>query len=376
MQVPGVIRLAMPSIGVEELEAAAAVLRSGHLVQGERVKQFEYGIARIAGTTHAVAVSSGTAALQLALLTLGVGPGDRVAVPTYSWPASANVVALCGAEPVFVDIDPATFNMDPAALERAVLRWGPVKVVLPVHAFGGMADMPALLEVAARIRALVVEDAACALGASLNGRAAGQWGDLGCFSFHPRKIVTTGEGGAVTTNRACLARQVRLLRNHGLDPDASAPDFVGVGFNYRLTEFQGALGAVQLDRLPVMVERRRTLARRYERLLSGTRVLCPASLAATAHVYQAYVVLLPGDMEDGQSRVIGGLRAHGVEATIGTHHIPLTRHWAAVGGYRPGDFPVTDGVARRAVALPMHMALSDQDQEQVVRALTSLVAGE
>jgi perosamine synthetase len=363
------IRLGSPSIGAEEAEAILQVLETGFLVQGERVRAFEGQIAAAARSSDAVVVSSGTAALHLALLAIGVRPGDVVAVPTYSWPATANAVALCGAQPLFVDIDQSTFNMDPERLADALRRLPRVKAILPVHAFGGMADMPAILDVATRHDAYVIEDAACALGASLQARPAGAWGMLGCFSFHPRKVITTGEGGAVTTSRPELAHRLRTLRNHGLDPSFATPEFVAPGFNYRLTEFQAAMGLIQMKRLSELLGHRRHAAEEYDRLLEGTGIRKPLALEPSAHIYQAYVVMLPHTAADRQPQIISRLRTQSIEVGIGTHHIPLTRFWRQQGGHAKGDFPVTDDVAGRAIALPMHSKITADEQRRVVTAL-------
>src|SRR5579885_2397115 len=251
------IRLTIPSIEQEDLEAVREVVASGYLVQAGRVEAFERSVAAYVGTAHAVAVANCTAALHLSLLALDIRPGDRVAVPTYSWPATANVVALCGAEPVFIDISPDTYGMDPGALEDA-LRRKAVKAILPVHAFGGMADVNAIGQIATRAGVPVIEDAACALGAALNGANAGTWGVAGCFSFHPRKAITTGEGGMVTTSSSARDGRIRSLRDHGASRSDFArhtsadgfllPEYEILGFNYRMTDIQGALGSAQMDR--------------------------------------------------------------------------------------------------------------------------------
>jgi perosamine synthetase len=355
------IRLAEPDIDDADLRAVEEVLRSGWLVQGPRVAAFERAMAERLGAAHAVAVANGTAALHLALLALDVGPGDTVAVATYSWPATANVIALVGATPLFVDIDPVTFAMDPARLDRVLADTPGVKAVLPVHAFGAMAPMPELLEVAARHRVPVVEDAACAVGATLGGRAAGTWGRIGCFSFHPRKTVTTGEGGMIVTGDAAIARRLRTLRNHGQDPDASTPDFVAPGFNLRLTEFQAALGSTQLAKLDRLLARRREVAAWYADALSGAELVVQGSPEPAAHSWQAYVTLLPAVLAPRRPALIAELRARGVEAQIGTYHQPLIRWAREAGGHRPGAFPVTDEVAGRALALPMHAAITRDD---------------
>jgi dTDP-4-amino-4,6-dideoxygalactose transaminase len=371
------IRLAAPDIDEADIEAVAAVLRSGQLVQGPEVAAFEAAVAAMTGAAHAVAVANCTAALHLTLLALGVGPGDRVAVPTYSWPATANVVVLVGAEPVFVDIDPATFTMRPDALAAVARRAGRLAAVMPVHAFGGMADLDALGEVAAAAGAPIVEDAACALGSTLHGRPAGRFGVAGCFSFHPRKAITTGEGGVIVTDDRTVARVARTLRNHGLDPDASAPTFIAAGYNLRMTDVQAALGRTQLAKLDRLVEGRRRLAACYDRLLADgpaadLGIAAPGALAGAGHVYQSYVVLLPAVARPWRHEVIAELGARGIETTIGTYHMPLIPFFAAR-GHAPGDFPVTDDVAARALTLPLSSKLGEADAERVVAELVAVL---
>jgi len=370
------IRLARPDLSEHELDRVREVLATGMLVQGLEVRAFEAAVADYVGVAHAVAVSNCTCALQLALQALGVGRGDIVVVGAYSWPASGNVVALLGATPVFVDIDPRTFNMDPDQLNSALCRLrddpataGRVKAVMPIHIFGLMADMRAIGAVCRGHSVPMVEDAACALGASLDGRKAGAWGDLGCFSFHPRKAITTGEGGMVVTNNADLARQLRILRNHGLDPDAAVPDFVAPGYNMRLTEFQAALGASQMARVDAMLARRRSQAAAYDALFAGSTVSCPTVAEGCAHAFQAYVVLLPTAARHRRAQVIAALLNDGIETTIGTYLMPFTTYFRSTGGFHPGDFPVGEDVYDRALALPLHPGLTDGDQEQVAHRL-------
>jgi perosamine synthetase len=365
-----VIRLARPSIDDSDLEAVARVLKSGSLVQGANAELFERQVADYVGTRHGVAVNSGTSALHLALVALGVGAGDLVAVPAYSYPATANAAALTGAAPVFVDIDPVTFNMDPAALE-AVLARRPVKVVMPVHCFGGLADVEAIGAIADRHGAKVVEDAACAIGAHIHGRRAGSLGDVACFSFHPRKVITTGEGGMVTTDDEATADRVASLRNHGQEPGANGPEFVEAGYNLRLTDFQAALGVSQMAKLDAIVAARRAQAERYRALLDDSRVTAPSAMPGSTHTYQSYVVRVP---ERGQARrVIAELRAAGVESTIGTYHVPLTRLYRERAGSARGDFPNADLVDDTALSLPLHHELEPQDQELVVERLLQAV---
>ena len=363
------IRIASPDISDEDLDAVVRVLRTGQLVQGPHVAEFEGRLAPMTGAAHVVAVSNCTAALHLTLVALGVGAGDKVAVATYSWPATANAIVLAGATPIFVDIDPVTFNIDPDALQATLTRHT-VKAVIAVHAFGGMADMPRINAVAQHAGALVIEDAACALGASLRDQSAGQWGAAACFSFHPRKAVTTGEGGAISTNDERIAKRLRALRNHGQDPDSQTPDFIMPGYNLRLTEFQAVLGTGQLSRWPNLISARRQAARSYDRLLGATGVQVPRALEPASHTYQSYVVLLPEQTAARRRDIISEMRERGIEVTIGTCHIPLTTHYRRSYGYQVGDFPVTDDLAARALALPLHSKLDLEDQERVVHEIT------
>lgn len=370
------IRLVVPSIEEDDLQAVREALASGRLVQGERVAEFERAVANYVGCKHAVAVTNCTAALHLSLLALGVGPGDIVIVTAYSWIATANVIELCGARPIFVDIDRDTFNLDPNCLEDALVKLmkanetaRKVKAILPVHAFGLMADMPQISELAQRFDLPIVEDAACALGASCKGKKAGSWGVMGCFSFHPRKAITTGEGGMITTDDSRLADRLRALRNHGQDPGAPSPDFIMPGFNCRMTEFQAALGLNQMAKLDRILTARRQLASSYNSLLVGTSIQAPVVGAHSQPVYQSYVVLLENEDRQRRDEVVLRLREEGIETTIGTYHMPMTTYNRKRYGYKQGDFPATDQVFVRSLALPFYEGLSVEEQALVVDAL-------
>ncbi len=370
------IRITVPSLDETDFAAVRAVLETGQLVQGARLRDFEQALAQRVGVEHAVAVSNGTAALHLSLAVLDLRPGDVVLVTAYSWLATANVIELCGARPVFIDVRRDTFNMDPERLDEALREMMAsretarrVRAVLPVHAFGQMADLRAIGASARRYDLPVIEDAACALGASLDGRAAGSWGLCGCFSFHPRKAITTGEGGIVTTNSATLARRLRALRNHGLDPDSATPDFILAGFNYRMTEFQAALGRSQLARLDRLHAARRRLVERYRALLADSPLTLPAVPPGHAPAHQAFVVLLPPEAAPRRTQLIADLKAAGIETTLGTWHMPRTTYFRTKYGYKEGDFPATDAVFTRSLTLPLYETLTDEEQDRVVRAL-------
>jgi dTDP-4-amino-4,6-dideoxygalactose transaminase len=374
------IRLTIPSIEEDDLQVTREALASGFLVQGARVAEFEKSIASYVGVKHVIAVSNCTAALHLALLALDVRAGDLVLVTTYSWPATANVIELCGAQPVFVDIQPDTFNMDPEQLETALKRLMSttetarrVKAILPVHTFGQMADMTTIMKIADQHGIPVIEDAACALGAKRERRQAGTWGVMGCFSFHPRKAITTGEGGAIATNNDQLARKLRALRNHGLDPDISSPEFIMPGFNYRITEFQAAFGSSQMKKLDRIIAARRRLAHYYDNLLENDPLLVPAVPSQSFHVYQSYVTLLPEEVAPRRAEIIHGLKEMGVETNIGTWHMPLTAYFRTRYGYCTGDFPVSDSVFKRALTLPLYESLTGDEQQTVIEKLKHFV---
>jgi dTDP-4-amino-4,6-dideoxygalactose transaminase len=370
-----VIPLARPDITEEDIAAVAAVLRTGQLIQGQRVAEFEQSVSRVVGGGEVVAVSNGTAALHLTLLAAGIRDGDEVAVPTFSWPATANAVVMSGARPVFVDIERRTFGMDAEALAKVVLRSPRLRAVIPVHAFGHMADMNAIVHAVDGRDIMIIEDAACALGASRDGVAAGARGNAGCFSFHPRKAATTGEGGAVRTAEPGLAAELRRLRNHGIESGTRPPDFVTAGLNNRMTEFQAALGVSQLNRYADLVRARRDRAAVYDELLADMPVETPAPVSADAHVYQAYVVMLEREAATRRTSIIEEMRNAGVETSIGTYHIPLLTHYRRTLGHGPGDFPVGEDIAARALALPLSTSLTAGEQEFVCDTLHRVLAG-
>lgn len=366
------IRITVPSIEDDDIKAVSEVLSTGYLVQGIHVKAFEEKIATYTGTQYAVAVSNCTAALHLALLALNIGPGDIVIVTSYSWIATANVVELCGAQPIFVDIDPNTFNMNADALQETLKRLMSisvttkrVKAILPVHTFGLMADLTAILKIAREYNLPVIEDAACALGADTNEKKAGAWGVMGCFSFHPRKAITTGEGGVITTDNPSMDQRLRSLRNHGLDMESPISDFIEPGFNYRMTDFQAALGCTQMNKLERIIRARRAAAQRYNMLLENTAIKSPFLPKNQGHVYQSYVALLPRHLANARIELIEQLRENGIETTIGTRHMPLSKYYSTRYGFKPGDFSVTDDVYDRSLTLPLYETITPEEQIEV-----------
>ena len=350
------VRLAFPDLGEEELAEIAGVLATGQLTMGPKVAEFEELLAAAAGTEHAVAVSSGTAALHVAVLALGMGPGDEVLVPAYTFPATANVVALAGATPVLVDVDPVTMNVDPAdAAGRVTPR---TKAILAVHLFGRPARLEELPELP------VLEDAAGALGASHRGKACGSLGLLACFSFHPRKIVTTGEGGAVTTDDASLAERVRSLRHHGWSPSGAYDDMPAPAFNYRISDVLCALGIPQMRRLEELLAAYERVAAGYAERLAHLDLVLPSADPGDRHGLQAFVVQV-----DRRDEVMAALRAQGIQCQIGTYALHR------LGAYRgQGPFPGADAAFERALALPFHGRLTEQELDRVAEALDKLVS--
>lgn len=349
------IRLARPDVGEAELAAVAAVVASGTLTMGPKVAAFERLLAEACGTAHAVAVSSGTAALHLALLALGLRHGDEAIVPAYTFPATANAVRLCGAEAVLVDVDPDTFVLEPSAVAAAVTKR--TRAILAVHLFGRPVDWEAL-QTAVPHEVPIVEDAAGALGARHGGRPCGSLGLLGCLSFHPRKIVTTGEGGAVTTDEAELAGAVRRLRHHGIVTDG-AFDIPEPGLNYRLPDLLCAIGIPQVERLERLLAARERVAGWYTERLEHL-VLTPSAADGDRHGWQAYVVQL-----DRRDDALRALKHEGIEAQIGTYAL------GRLGAYRNrGSFPGAERAFERALALPFATTTTESECDRVATVLT------
>jgi len=347
------IRLAWPDVGPAEAGAVAEVLESGQLTMGPKVDEFERGLAAACGTEHAVVVSSGTAALHLAVLALGIGPGDEVLVPAYTFPATANVVAFVGARPVLVDVDPETMNLDPGKIEP-----GPqTKAIVAVDLFGRPGRIEQLPN-----DVPVLEDAAGALGARRRGRPCGSLGALACLSFHPRKIITTGEGGAVTTDDAELADAVRRMRHHGIEPRGGF-EIAHAGLNYRLSDILCAVGIPQLARLGELLATRTRIAAGYTERLHDV-VETPTADDGDVHGWQAYVIQV-----DGAADKIAALREQGIEAQVGTYALHRLAAYSD-----QGEFPGAARVFDRAIALPFHTRLTESDLDRVAEALTRLVS--
>jgi dTDP-4-amino-4,6-dideoxygalactose transaminase len=387
------IPISKPFLGPEEHEAMRAPLESGWVVQGPQVAEFERRFAAYTGAPHAVAATSCTTALHLVDAALGLKPGDEVIVPAFTWVSTANVVEYQGATPVFADVDLATFNLDPAAFEAAITER--TVGVIPVHLFGLCAEMNPIRDIAERHGLWMLEDAACGFGAWYHGASAGTLGDAGAFSFHPRKSITTGEGGMITTADEQLARQVAILRDHGASRtdlarhDGGAgfllADYDDLGFNYRMTDLQGAVGCVQMDRAPWILEQRARIATTYDRLLADLDwIVAPVVPAGHIHGWQSYVTLFAparptlgnvAELHRLRNGVMLALEQQGIATRQGTHAPVTLGYYATKYGLRGEDFPNALLADRLSLSLPLYAQLTEAEQELVVERMSAAVVG-
>lgn len=365
------LRLAAPFLDADELAEVRDVLDSGYLTQGPRAVALEAAVRQITGSKHAFAMSSATTALHLSLVVLGIGPGDEVLVPDFTFPATANVVVQQGARPILVDVHPHTYAVDACALEARITPR--TRAIMPVHPFGLSADMTAVMEVAHRHNLAVIEDAACALGAQYAGRPCGALGDIGCFSFHPRKSITTGEGGMMVTDRDDLAERIALLRSHGGVRETYYFRFEDAGFNYRMSDLQAAVGVAQMRKLSSLLLRKRALATQLSmRLQDIPGVQRPVEPNDCYHTYQTYVVVL--DSAFDRDRVIAAMHRHRVETTLGTYALHAQPYFQRTYGYADGDLPVAYRLFRQTLSLPCYAGMEDRDVDHVVDALAAALA--
>jgi dTDP-4-amino-4,6-dideoxygalactose transaminase len=372
----------VPEIGEEDIAAVAAALRSGWLTAGPRVKEFEQRFAHYTGAAHAVAVNSGTAALHLALEAAGIGRGDDVLVPTLTFAATAEVVVQLGARPVLVDCAPDTLNIEPDALQRALTPR--CKAVIPVHFAGHPCDMDALMEIAARRKLLVIEDAAHALPARWRGRMVGTIGDATCFSFYATKTITTGEGGMITTANAQWAERMRIMSLHGISKDAWKRytaqgswryEIIAPGYKYNMTDPAAALGISQLTRCDEFLQARLRCRRRYDEGFAGEPAIeRPVERGDITHAWHLYVIRIdPRRLRIDRDRMIELLKQRNIGAAV--HFIPLHLHpyYRDTYGYKPSDFPNATAAFERIISLPIYPRLTDADIEDVVTAVTDLI---
>lgn len=375
------IAISLPLTGDEEWQATREPLLSGWLTQGPKVAAFEQAFASRHGVAHALATTSCTTGLHLILSAMGIGPGDEVIVPAFTWVATANVVLYCGATPVFADVDRRTNNIDPADAARRITPR--TKAVIAVHLFGLCADMDALRAVIPE-QVPIIEDAACAAGGSYKGRSAGSIGLASAFSFHPRKSITTGEGGMVTTNDPGLAEIANMLRNHGASISEEQrhkgprpyllPEFNLLGYNYRMTDLQGAVGLVQLGKLDRFISERAQWAEFYSSELGDIEWLTtPMKPFDGLHAWQAYVVYIDPDKAPmPRNEMMERLQQAGISTRPGTHAVHMLGYFAERYGLQPGDYPAARDCNDNTMAIPLHNRMTAEDYAYVVAAMRQL----
>lgn len=378
------IAISLPATGEEEWQAVREPLMSGWLTQGPKVAAFEKAFAERHRVPHALATTSCTTGLHLILAALGIGPGDEVIVPAFTWVATANVVLYCGATPVFADVDRETFNIDPADVARRVTER--TRAVIAVHLFGLCADMDGLRKVLPPSVKLI-EDAACASGASLAGIPAGGLGDAAAFSFHPRKSITTGEGGMVTTRDPQLAETANMLRNHGASISEEQrhrgprpyllPEFNLLGFNYRMTDLQGAVGLAQLAKLDGFIAERQHWAEYYRsRLGSLPWLRMPRFPEGDGHAWQAFVTYVdPAKAPRPRNDIMEHLQSLGIATRPGTHAVHMLGYYRDRFMLRPDDYPVARDCDANTMAIPLHNRMSESDFEYVCVQIEAILEG-
>jgi perosamine synthetase len=384
------IPITKPYFGAEERAAVLEPLDTGWVVQGPNVAEFERLFAEYAKVPYTLATTSCTTALHLALVALGVGPGDEVILPAFTFVATANVIEYQHARPVFADIDLRTFNIDVSQIESKITER--TKVIMPVSLFGLGADMEPIIELARRHNLHVAEDAACAVGAWYNGHHAGTLADIGAVSFHPRKAITTGEGGMVLTNDGGLAEKIRSLRDHGatksdLQRHKSKrgflmPEYNVVGYNYRMTDLQGALGVAQMRKLRYILERRIALAQRYDEMLKDLAWLeTPYTAEGYVHGYQSYVCLFVPEeptmynveeLHERRNALMERLEDKGIATRQGTQAVHVLGYYRRKYGLRPADFPNAYLADRLSLALPLYAQMTDAEQDWVCQSLRAV----
>lgn len=373
------IHIAQPCLGDEEWQATRECFQTGWLTQGPKVAALEKAFAQRHGAKHGIATSNCTTGLHLILAAMGIGPGDEVIVPSFTWIATANAVMYCGATPVLVDVNPETFNIDPAAAgEKITPR---TKAIIAVHLFGLAADIDALRDVAGDIP--IVEDAACGAGASYKGTPLGTLGAAASFSFHPRKSITMGEGGMITTNDDALAECINKMRNHGAEISEEQrhhgpapyllPEFNILGYNYRMTDLQGAVGLVQLGKLDAFIDERNQWADYYRRELAELHWLrCPTVPKNRRHAYQSFVTWVDPAAPLPRNEIMARLKDAGIATRPGTHAVHLQGLYRSRFGYQPDDCPRARDADRYSMAVPLHNRMDADDYAYVVETLRSI----
>ena len=357
------INIAAPQIGNDEFEAVRKVLESGMLAQGPKVEEFEKGFANYIGTKYAVAVNSGTAALHIALLAAGIGPGDEVITTPFSFIASSNAALFCGAKPVFVDIDEKTLNINPKLIEQKITP--KTKALIVVHLYGQTCDMDEILKICKKHNLILIEDACQSHGAEYKGQKVGSFG-IGCFSFYPTKNMTTSEGGMITTNDEIIARQTRMLRQHG-QSQRYIHDILG--YNFRMTDIEAAIGICQLKKLDDFNSKRIKNAELLTKEISKIKGLIPPYVKPSAkHVFHQYTIKVTSDFKFSRDELQQKLSKNNIGSAV---HYPIPLHKQPLYvtlGYKD-SLPVAEALAKQVLSLPVHPKLSDEDLKAIVRAL-------
>lgn len=367
------IELSGPDITQAEIDAVTTVLRSGRLSLGPAVPRFEDAVARYVGVKHAVAVSSGTCGLHLLVRAMEIGPGDEVITTPFSFVASSNAVLFERAKPVFVDIDPDTWNIDPKEVAAAVTP--NTKALLPVDVFGQVADMESIRAIATKHRLRVIEDSCEALGAKYKGKMAGALGDAGVYGFYPNKQITTGEGGMIVTNDDTLADRCRSMRNQGRDTGMGWLSHERLGYNYRLSDVSCAIGHVQMTRISEILAKRAKVAKWYTDRLAGHKKLTLQKINADCEISWFVFVIKLADTytEKDRGNLIAALRERGIGCSNYFAPIHLQAFYRKDFGLKEGDFPICERIAARTIALPFHNALTEKEIDTVVTTLNSLL---
>lgn len=374
------MKLTTPKFDSEELQLVQECLSSGWVTQGPMTQKFETLFAARHQVPYALAISNCTAALHIAMMALGIGPGDEVIVPAYTWVTSASCAEYVGAKAVFADIDLDTYNLDPAAFEAAITPR--TRAVVVVHEFGHAAPMDEIMAIARRHNIKVVEDAACGVGVDYNGIMLGGIGDIGCFSLHPRKIITTGEGGVITVRDSELANKVMSLRNHGAtgyadhSPEKGKPYYMGsfdmLGYNFRLSDIQSAVGVAQMSKLDALLEERKYCAMRYHELLDNVVGLSlPHASPKSGHSYQSYVVRVTEGGRERRNQIMDVLASQKIETRPGTHAVHRLGYYARKYGLKPEMFPNACLAEDTTITLPIFPGMTGKDQEFVAGTLAS-----
>ena len=363
------IPLASPDIRDEDILEVSEVLKTGMLVQGKKVVELESNIAKYTNSPYVSAVSNGTATLHLALVALGIGEGDEVIIPALSYIATANVIELVGATPIFVEVELETFNIDSSKIEDKITSKS--KAIMPVHEFGLVANMTKIMEIAQKHNLFVIEDAACALGATHHGKYAGTFGDFGSFSLHPRKAISSGEGGLLLSNSEPLNKKIKILRNHGIDFSSGEMDFVEAGFNYRLTDFQAALVNSQLKRLEKTLSYKQELAEVYFNEIKTNNLTLPTIPEGSVHSWQTFHLLLPDDYN--RSKWIQELRSKGIGTNYGAQCIPAQTYYH--NKYKidsAKNFPNALRAFNSGLAVPLYEKLKKEDISYIAQELNKI----